>query len=207
MGSAEEALLVRAVGGDVDALTTLLQQHGAALRKNIAGRIPQRWQALVSEDDVLQQTYADAYRCIGRFTYRGEGSLLAWLKSLAQRNLGDCLKMLNAQRRGGGRQRVETRNPEDSVDLLYNLVCSSQSTPSRGAARREAQAALQRAVRTLPADYRRVVELYDLEGRSAEEVAAALGRSPGAVYMLRARAHERLCETLGAASRYFSAPG
>jgi DNA-directed RNA polymerase specialized sigma24 family protein len=44
--------------------------------------------------------------------------------------------------------------------------------------------------------------MYDLEGRPVQEVAQALGRSPGAVYMLRARAHRRLSEIMGTASRY-----
>jgi DNA-directed RNA polymerase specialized sigma24 family protein len=46
--------------------------------------------------------------------------------------------------------------------------------------------------------------MWDLEGHSVEEVAASLGRSPGAVYMLRARAHRQLAEIMGAPSRFLS---
>ncbi len=42
--------------------------------------------------------------------------------------------------------------------------------------------------------------------KTADEVAAALDRSPGAVYMLRARAHDHLRVILGSASRYLSNP-
>ena len=52
-----------------------------------------------------------------------------------------------------------------------------------------------------------VVRLYDIEGRSGPEVATTMGRSRGAVVMLRARAHDRLAELLGSGSKFFSDSG
>ena len=52
----------------------------------------------------------------------------------------------------------------------------------------------------LPPDYARTIQLYDLEDRSVEEVAAAMGRSAGAVFMLRTRALDRLRVLLGDAA-------
>jgi hypothetical protein len=46
--------------------------------------------------------------------------------------------------------------------------------------------------------------MYDLEDRAIDDVTKALGRTRGAVHMLRARAHERLRELLGAESIFFS---
>jgi len=48
---------------------------------------------------------------------------------------------------------------------------------------------------------------YDVEGRSIQEVGAHLNRSPGAVYMLRARAHEQLAGLLGRASAFLTYKG
>ncbi|MBP7937722.1 MAG: sigma-70 family RNA polymerase sigma factor, partial [Phycisphaerae bacterium] len=48
----------------------------------------------------------------------------------------------------------------------------------------------------LPETYRRVVEQFDIEFRPPAEIARALGRSVGAVYMVRTRAHDRLREIL-----------
>jgi RNA polymerase sigma factor (sigma-70 family) len=78
------------------------------------------------------------------------------------------------------------------------------TTPSRQAARREAVEILERTLAKLPTDYAKVVRLYDLECRPIAEVARELGRSEGAVYMLRARAHEWLRETMGTESQFFS---
>jgi DNA-directed RNA polymerase specialized sigma24 family protein len=49
-----------------------------------------------------------------------------------------------------------------------------------------------------------VIELYDLQERHIEEVAQSLGRSVGATYMLRTRAHRALAEALGSPSMFLS---
>jgi DNA-directed RNA polymerase specialized sigma24 family protein len=48
------------------------------------------------------------------------------------------------------------------------------------------------------------VRRHDLEGCALDELARELGRSLGAVHMLRQRAHDRLRERLGAARNYLT---
>ncbi|MEM7623975.1 MAG: sigma-70 family RNA polymerase sigma factor, partial [Planctomycetota bacterium] len=105
------------------------------------------------------------------------------------------------------RVQVQPQPGEDSFVALVEMLGTTESTPSRTAARSEYGQLIERALGTLPPDYERVVRLYDLEGRSASDVAEQLGRSQGAIYMLRARAHERLASALGSASRFFTDPG
>lgn len=204
MAAPDDELFAAAVGGDEDALVALLERNDEGVRHRLTGSIPRRWQSLLTLDDVMQQTYVDAFRDIRGFVPRGEGAFAAWLAKLAKRNLLDALKLLEAQKRGGHRRRVEPHHREDSYVELYERLGGTTSTPSRKAARIEAGEALERALQSLPPTYRRAVESYDLQGRPVEEVAAALRRSPGAVYMLRARAHRLLAELMGTASRYFS---
>ena len=56
----------------------------------------------------------------------------------------------------------------------------------------------------LPDAYRKVVQMYDIHGQGVDEVSSALNRSAGAVYMLQARAHDRLRGILGATTNFFS---
>ena len=65
----------------------------------------------------------------------------------------------------------------------------------------EGEGRLRQALATLPETYREVVERYELGGESAAEVAKRLGRSVGAIFMIRARALRRLLELLGSTSR------
>ena len=205
MDDTDQNLLKRAVAGDRAALTELLEQHAPVIRRRLVGRIPSRFQAVLSEDDVLQQTYTDAFLGIGNFVPKESGSLMAWLCTLAKRNLVDAVRMLDAEKRGGSHKRRENRSPDDSCQALFEILMSTITTPSRQVARSEAAHVIRQVIQQLPETHRQVVQLYDLEGRSLQEVATLLGRSPGAVSMLRMRAHARLAGMMGTASQYFSA--
>ena len=204
MGSSDQDVLRQATCGDRQALVGLLEAHTPAVCQQLSGKIPRRWQAVLSVDDVMQQTCADAFLGIRRFVPRGGGSFAAWLSTIAKRNLLNALEMLEAEKRGGGRRRIGPVGRDESLVELYDLLSAGATTPSRHAARHEAHGALERAIRQLPEAYRRAVEMYDLEGRPIEEVAEALQRSPGAVHMVRARAHLRLRTVMGSASEYLT---
>ena len=192
-----QALVDCAVGGDEEALCSAIEQAAPRVRGALHGAIPTRWQSLLAMDDVMQQAYADAFLGIGGFVWQGEGSFEAWLTTLAKRTLLDAVRMLERDKRGGTRRRVPLGVGDGSeVLLIEELISERTGTPSRVAARDEAVAALRRALGALPAAQRTVVERYDLAGQEAEVVAAEIGRSVGAVYMLRARAHTRLGEML-----------
>jgi RNA polymerase sigma-70 factor (ECF subfamily) len=201
---AERSTFHRALGGDRDGLKALLKRHGPAVRRQLSGRIPARWQALLSVDDVMQQTYTDAFLKIAQLPPDRKGAFPAWLSSIARHNLIDAVRMLEADKRGQGK-RVPPGKLDESFVALHDLLSSGGTSPSGRAARGEVCAVLRRAVDQLPEDYRRVVELYDLEGRPMQEAAEALGRSVGAAYMVRARAHRKLRAFLGSASDYFTA--
>ena len=195
MSQSDEELLSLAAGGDPNALTELLEVHGPAVRQHLHGSVPSRWQSVLSEDDVMQQTYADAFLDIAGFQPRDDGTFSGWLVTIAEHNLRDAIKLLDRDVRGGDWRKVE----RSMSTLLDDL---SSATPCRQASRNEALAALQKAFDRLGDPYRQVIRMYDLDGHSVEEVAAALGRSAGAVFMLRARAHKRLVELMGSASNY-----
>jgi RNA polymerase sigma factor (sigma-70 family) len=200
----EAATIRRAVAGDREALAELLKQHRAAVRHALAGRIPARWQAVLTVDDVMQQTYVDVYLDIGRFDVERDGSFRAWLMTLAKRNLLDALRMLGRQKRGKEWRRVGAAAVDESFVALYERLTDPRSTPSRQAAAREVRTRLEGALELLPPTHRVVVQMCDLESRPVQEVAASLKRTPGAVHMLRVRAHRELAELLGTPSRFFS---
>lgn len=199
--------LYRAIEGDESALVELLQEHGPRLRTMLQHRIPSRWQSVLSVDDALQETYAEAFLHIRRLEYRGTAAFAKWLSTLATRNLRDALKGLAAEKRGGSRTFHELGTQGDSVITLFELVTSRSDSPSRQVALQEASTALKDAMAKLPITYRQVVQLYDLDGLSVDTVAKGIGRTAGAVFMIRARAHDRLAELMGDASRYLSDPG
>jgi RNA polymerase sigma-70 factor (subfamily 1) len=200
----DEALLKLAADGDGDAMSALLTRHGGEVRRVIARKVPKRFQSVLSADDVMQHTYTDAFMGIRRFVPKGENAFVRWLTRIAQRNLLDAIEMLEADKRGGGRQRVEGNVNEASYVAMYEWLAATSGTPSRHAARSEMSETMRTVIAQLPDDYRRLIEMYDLEGRPISDVAKELGRSEGAVYMLRGRAHRRLQELMGTPSRFFT---
>lgn len=208
MPSSADNLIHRAVAGDTDALSALLERHGPYVRRRVAGQIPPRWRSVLSAEDVVQETYIDAFLDIGGFTPGVDGdSFVGWLITLAKRNLVDAIRMLEAEKRGGRRKRVKSRGTRASLADLYEQIGHSRSTPSQQLARKEAEVLLRRAVEQLPPAYRAVIEAYDLEEQPVDDVAAQLKRSAGAVFMLRSRAHRILHKYMGTASLYLSDGG
>lgn len=205
--SSADALLDGARGGDRAALAKLLEEIGPRVRGRIAGRIPERFRSVLDADDVMQVTYLEAVTRFETFTEGNASGFLAWMTRLAENNVVDAVRALEAAKRPNPRKRVRASPGHDSMVALVELLGVTNTTPSIVAARDEGVGLLKVALAKLPTDYRRVITMYDLEGRSAEEVSREMGRSTGAVFMLRARAHDRLREEMGSASQFFSTPG
>lgn len=207
MEAEELGLCARAVEGDEAALSTLLERLGPTVRLRLNGKIGKAWQSVIDADDIMQVTYLEAFLQIERFAARGPGSFVAWLAQIAENNLRDAVKGLERAKRPDPRKRVQaTGAGEDSYVALVELLGVTNTTPSVHAARGEIKTALDHVLATLPPDYEKVIRMLDLMGKSVAEVAEELKRSPGAVHMLRARAHDHLKVALGSASRFFSTP-
>lgn len=207
MDSAAETdadLLHRATARDSDALRTLLKRHGPKVRDAIRGKIDARWRSLLDEDDLMQVTYLEAFLHIDQLSARTADSFTGWLIRIANNALLDAIKGLESQKRPQPARRVQVPDYESSCVALIELLGATTTTPSRHAAGNEAGRSIEAALKTLPEDYGTVVRQCDLEGKSAAEVSALMGRSVGAIHMLRARAHAALQSRLGAPSNYFS---
>jgi RNA polymerase sigma-70 factor (subfamily 1) len=203
MEVSDDALLNAAATGDARALAELLHRIGPAVRRHLL--ISPVWQGMLDAADVMQVTYLEAFLRVAQLRAHTTQGFVAWLTRLAQNNLRDAVRELERQKRPDPRRRRRRGRADDSASTLLNQLCGTTArTPSRSAARHESQRALETALSQLPPAYAQVVRLHDLEGQPVVEVAQALGRSAGAVYMLRARALERLRKLLGSESRFFS---
>jgi RNA polymerase sigma-70 factor (ECF subfamily) len=202
----DAALLTRAMGGDRTALAQLLESLGPRVRSRIEGKITGPLRSLLDADDVMQVTYLEAVLRLDRFKSGGVDGFLAWLTRLAETNFIDAVRALEAAKRPGPSRRIVASNAQESMAAFVEALGATSTTPSRVAARGEGVRYLQAALASLPPDYEKVVRMYDLEGKPITEVAAALGRSEGAAWMLRARAHDRLREGMGPPNRFFSTP-
>jgi RNA polymerase sigma-70 factor (ECF subfamily) len=196
----------RAVAGDREVLVELLLNYSASLEAHVTRHFPAVLRGHLGVDDILQDTFLQVFRLIGHFEPRHDGSFLAWLKALADNQVRNATRAFARQKRGGGIRRVQNAAMTSSgrrTALLDQLV-DDVTTPSSRAARREATRALDVGIASLPQDQRAALHLRYVEGRTLDEAALEMDRSPAAVRGLVFRAKEALRATLGKSSRWFS---
>ncbi len=203
-----DTLLTQAQGGDRGSLLALLEVCAPRVRGRIAPKITGYLRPFLDEDDVMQVTYLEVVTRFETFVNGDANGFLSWMSRLAENNLIDAVRMIEADKRPNPRNRVETAgrvgSGGEAMQSLIDLIGVTVNSPSKAAAGEEIKTALSAVLDRLPADYATVIKLYDLQGRSAAELAQELGRSEGAIYMLRARAHDRLRDLLPSESKFFS---
>ena len=163
-----------------------------------------KYAGLFDADDILQVTFLEAFLRISTFEPRGERSFLAWLRQIAENNIRDAVRELERDKRLPPDRRLVAKTNEDSYAAFVEQLAVTTSTPSRSLGRKELCANLDGLLASLPPEYETVLRLYELEELPGAEVAERMGRSPGAVRMLLARARERLAEAVVNDPRFFS---
>ena len=145
--------------------------------------------------DLVQQTFLEAQKDLPRFRGSTPEALRAWMRRLLLNNLANFRRDLQRARRRVSRE--VTIDPGDSSTVGAGPPAGT-SSPSAALKRDEQTLALERAVESLPEDYRRVIELRYRQERSFEDIADLMQRSPNAVRKLWARAIEALQQELEA---------
>lgn len=172
--ASERTTIRRAQAGDVAAMRELYDQHAA--------RVYAVLRRLAGDDDLAQDLAQDvwvtAFRKLGAF--EGRSSFGTWVYRVAVNT-------------AMGRLRERARRPVTDLDV-EDWVSTADGNPDRTVDR----IALSRALDRLPAGYRMVLVLHDLEGYTHEEIAAQLsittGTSKSQLHKARARMRALLTE-------------
>ena len=202
----EAQLAAAAARGDRAALQRLLLDHYDELERRIQSKLPPRLAATWAAEDILQVTFFQAFRDIGRYEAREDASFGDWLARIAEHRLLDAIKQHDCAKRGGEWDRVgEIAQGDSRSASLLDWIAADQTSPTSAIARSEALHALQVALASIPDDQREAICLRHLEGKSLEDAAAAMGRSPDAVRGLVQRGKQSLADAMGRASKWLSA--
>ena len=199
-------LIESACGGDTQALEKLLAEHHARLLHAVAAKVPNDLRRVVSAEDILQETFIDAFRYIHSFKVTGPDAFYRWLATIARNRLLDAVKSHRAAKRGGGRVYGQSVGVDAATRLLdlIEIASPETNTPSRVAASREAVFAMQVAIAGISDDHRQVLMLRYVEGLDVAATAERMGKTSGAVKMLTQRALESLKLAMGRTSQFFS---
>jgi RNA polymerase sigma-70 factor (ECF subfamily) len=181
-----DAHLAHAIAqGDFDAFERLMRRHNRRLFRLARASLRDDAEA----EDALQEAYLQAYRAIGEF--RGEASLATWLSRLV---LNQCL---GRRRRQARRDNVVAIVPADTIpDLEHRLMSPDDERPDQALARAQLRALLERPIDVLPASFRVVFVMREVEELGVEETARALDLPEATVRSRHFRARALLREAL-----------
>jgi RNA polymerase sigma-70 factor (ECF subfamily) len=191
-----DLLLARARGGDETALGGLLDLYRNYLRLVARTLIGQSLRVRLDASDLVQETFLKAHREFRQFLGSSEPELTAWLRQILVRTLANQAR--HHRRVGRDYQRQESLEAmlDRSSAAVQQALASPVETPSAAAVRREQAVLLADALEKLPAHYREVFILRNLEHIPFDQIAARMGRSPGATRVLWKRAMDRLSQSL-----------
>lgn len=205
-------LVVQAVAREELALDRLLMAVTPRLLARIERRLPFDVRTLCSPDDVLQDTFSEAFRGFADFRVPPNadpaGAFIRWITTVADHRVVDAVRSLRAAKRGGGRLTHSGAGSgtdgQTSMIPLLEALAGDQPTPSKVATGQELESALRQAIASLYPSYREALELRYLLGLSPSEVAARLNRTEEAVHKLCSRAVQALREAVGDLGQYIS---
>jgi len=171
----ENAIIRRCLAGNADAYAILVDRYKAMVY-NVAYRM------VGDEDtskDLAQESFIAAYT--GLRGFRSGSKFSSWLYSIVLNKCRDHLRM-----------RKETISTDDIAEVLPDKGRS----PEQDAATGEGKDLLQRALDSLPAEYRQVLVLKHIEGLDYEEIAKITGAGVSALKVRAHRGREMLKKVL-----------
>lgn len=179
--SFEPALISNAQKGDIDSFNQLVSIYQDAIF-NLAYRILGGFD---EAEDAAQSAFISAYQSIRSF--RG-GSFRSWLM---RTTINACYDEIRRSRRHPTTSLESNSRDEDGVESDYWLP-DTDPLPQEIAEMRELQKAVQHCLLELPADFRTVAVLADVEELDYEEIARITGNPLGTVKSRLARARQKL---------------
>lgn len=181
-------LVARARGGDASALQQLCQHLEPGLRRAASRKLGQL-EHKVRLSDVLQSTFIDIVRSAELLPAEPEADLERWGLRVLDNNIRDLARYFTAERRDRAKERAL------DAEVEFGLP-SGQPSPASELVQAEDVTSLALAIRDLPTDYQRILQIFLRPDFSHELAARTLGRSVGASRVLLARARAALLARL-----------
>jgi RNA polymerase sigma-70 factor, ECF subfamily len=168
-------IITRAKSGDAGAFGELYSRYASLILRYLYARLREQ----ESAQDLTQEVFVRVIKGIGGFEFRGEKSFLGWLYTIA----GNVLIGQARRKRAISTpldESLELVDPhgQDAVHSIFDRV------------------ALQQAITQLTEDQQQVLALKFFADMTNQEIAAALGRTEGAVKALQHRALHALQQIL-----------
>jgi RNA polymerase sigma factor (sigma-70 family) len=144
-------------------------------------------------EDALQDGFLSALRHLDQF--KGNSRFSTWMFSIIRNSALAKLR----KRRAHPVISLDDHSPEDETEQSSSGIPADHGLdPERACARGEISFLLARTLKGLPANYRAIIRLCDIEGYSGREAAKLLGITVSALKAQHHRARVAIRESMGA---------
>ncbi len=179
--------------GDREAIGQILENYRSYLKLLARIQIGLRLQAKVDPDDVVQEVFLDANRQIMHFRGESLDAFTAWLRKLLAGQLAQVIRRYcGTEARDVRLERSIEQDLDSSSARLAQGLASPTSSPSESFRRREDLVDLAHMLEQLPADYRSVILMRQIDGLSFVDISMRLDRSQDSVQKLWVRGLQAL---------------
>ncbi|NGP87927.1 RNA polymerase sigma factor [Fodinibius halophilus] len=180
----DDKLVKKAIGGNEDAYTKLVDKYQRALFFHILKMVKDREQV----EDLVQEAFVKAFDNLN--TYNTNYAFSTWLYRIATNHTIDYLR----------KKKLKTLSIDDPVktkdgEMEIQLPDESAKT-DRDIIKKQRKKIVQKAIKDLPEKYRKVIELRHMEEKSYKEIADILDSPLGTVKAHIFRARELLYKEL-----------
>jgi RNA polymerase sigma-70 factor (ECF subfamily) len=182
------SLLDRARRGDLQAIGELLNAYRPYLSLLARLKSSRLTRTKLSDSDLVQETCLSAHRDFSQFRGATEQELTAWLRQIMAHLAANVNRDFRRQRRDVRLEREFSTNLNESSQMLDRACAHAQQSPSQAVIRREQAVILANALEKLPAIYREVLVMRELQGVPLSEIALRVDRTPNATQKVWARA-------------------
>jgi RNA polymerase sigma-70 factor, ECF subfamily len=166
---ADAELVARAQCGKLDAFEELARRHTQLIYRALIAILGDAADA----QDAMQDTFLSAFKHIGNF--QGRSKFSTWLVSIAR---NAALQRLRGRR---NMESIDNTDTEEERGFRPRQIAAWQENPEQSHSRTEVRRLVEEGLLQLPAKYRVIVVLRDIEQLSTDEVARQLGLTVPAV--------------------------
>ena len=186
----DQELLLRAAADDSQAFQRLFERH----RDGLQGFLFRKLRSYEDAEDAVTLTFSNAWRA--RQSFRGNSSGKAWLYRIATHV---ALDMLRARRRRPAEQELDLLQP-DLIEACHEHEAPVDPETVVLSAERVigTRIAVNSALERLPADERRILQLFYFDGYDYDQISSMLGISRsqvrGRLHRIRGRVRRDLVD-------------
>jgi RNA polymerase sigma-70 factor (ECF subfamily) len=174
----DEECVRRSLDGERESFAVLMRRYNRRLYRVARGILRDDAEA----EDTVQQAYVSAYEHLDQFSFTAKFS--TWLTKIA------LYEALARKRRQGRLEELEV------ADDTQTIMADKSPSPEEAVSREQARVLVERAIDTLPENYRSVVMLRDIEGMSTADTADCLDLTEETVRVRLHRARGMLRDSL-----------